>query len=107
MAAWVAALHRKDDVKIEGPYRTILSNDEVITVQKLGILLQLAESLDRRQNGNVYKVQSLFGKNAVTIKVTAKVSPGLEIKDAQNAVLGFKKAFKRQLYIEMANMEKV
>jgi exopolyphosphatase/guanosine-5'-triphosphate,3'-diphosphate pyrophosphatase len=107
MAAWVASLHRKDDVKIEGPYRSILSNDEVLTVQKLGILLQLAESLDRRQNSNVFKVESIFGKNSVTIKVTAKVSPGLEIKDAQNAVLGFKKVFKRQLYIEMANTEKV
>lgn len=107
MAAWVAALHRKDDVKIEGPYRTILSNDEVITVQKLGVLLQLAESLDRRQNSNVFKVQSIIEKNAVTIKVTAKVSPGLEIKDAQNAASGFKKVFKRHLYIEMANAEKV
>ncbi len=106
MAAWVASLHRKDDVKIEGPYRTILSSDEVITVQKLGILLQLAESFDRRQNSNVFKVQCLIEKNAVTIKVSAKVSPGLEIKDAQNAASKFKKVFKRQLYIEMANTEK-
>jgi exopolyphosphatase / guanosine-5'-triphosphate,3'-diphosphate pyrophosphatase len=106
MAAWVASLHRKDDVKIEGPYRTLLSNEEVITVQKLGVLLQLAESFDRRQNSNVYKVQSMIEKNAITIKVTAKVSPGLEIKDAQNAVSVFKKVFKRRLYIEMTNIEK-
>lgn len=105
MAAWVASLHRKDDVKIEGPYRTILNNDEVVTIQKLGVLLQIAESLDRRQNGNVYKVQTSFKGNSVTIKITAKASPGLEIKDAQNAVPKFLKVFKRSLSLELSSSE--
>lgn len=105
MAAWVAALHRKDDVKIEGPYRMILSNDEILTIKKLGLLIQLAESLDRRQNGNVYKVHSKFDKNSVKIIVTAKVNPGLEIKDAQNAAQRFRKIFKRRLYLEANGLD--
>jgi exopolyphosphatase / guanosine-5'-triphosphate,3'-diphosphate pyrophosphatase len=107
MAAWVASLHRKDDVKIEGPYRTILSNEEVITIQKLGVLLQIAECLDRRQNGNVYKVQTGFNGDTVAVKITAKVRPGLEIKDAQNAVPKFRKIFKRSLSFEMTNFENI
>jgi exopolyphosphatase/guanosine-5'-triphosphate,3'-diphosphate pyrophosphatase len=63
MAAWVASLHRKNETKVASPYRSILTSDEIWTVQQLGILLKIAESLDRRQNGNVYKLQFLIDKS--------------------------------------------
>lgn len=100
MAAWVAACHRKDEVKITFPYRTMLSSEEISTVQKLGILLRIAESLDRRQNGNVYQIESNYNKESVSLKVLAKENASLEIKDVLSITSSFQKVFKRQLVLE-------
>lgn len=100
MAAEVALLHRKDETKIAAPYRTILSNEELLTVQKLGVLLRIAESFDRRQNGNIYNLQVEYDKNSIEIRVAAKEVPTMEIKDALSVASSFKKIFKRQIYIE-------
>lgn len=99
MAAWVASLHRKEEAKITAPFRGMLDNEEIRTVQKLGILLRLAESLDRRQNGNIYEIKTEIDKDSVKIKVSARINPSLEIKDALSVVSNFKKVFKRQLQI--------
>ena len=100
MAAETALLHRKDETKIAAPYRTLLSNEEILTVQKLGVLLRIAESFDRRQNGNIYNLQVEYDKNSIEIRVAAKEVPTMEIRDALSVASSFKKIFKRQIYIE-------
>ncbi len=100
MAAEVALLHRKDEAKIAVPYRALLSNEEILTVQKLGVLLRIAESFDRRQNGNIFNLQLKYEKDSIEIKVDAKEAPTMEIKDALSVASSFRKVFKRQIYIE-------
>jgi len=101
MAASVAALHRKDDLKrIMAPYRTMLSVDEIDSVLKLGFLLRLSEGFDRRHTGNIYALKCSADKNQVTIKVLAKVNPNLEINFAQGLAPAFQKLFKKQLVLE-------
>ena len=102
MAAWVASLHRKDEMRITAPYSKMLGSKEIGTVRKLGMILRIAESLDRGQNGNISEVQGKVEKNTVKLKLRAKTYPGLEIKDAQNAASAFQKIFKKQLVLEEA-----
>jgi exopolyphosphatase / guanosine-5'-triphosphate,3'-diphosphate pyrophosphatase len=100
MAAEVALLHRKDETKIAAPYRSILSSEEILTIQKLGVLLRIAESFDRRQNGNICDVQIEYDKYSVRIKVAAREAPTLEIEDALSVETIFWKIFKRKIFIE-------
>ncbi|MCR6545500.1 exopolyphosphatase [Dehalobacterium formicoaceticum] len=102
MAAWAATLHRKDEVRITAPFRTFLSKEEIQSVQQLGMLLRISESLDRRQNGNVDKIECTFKGSVTLLKVSSKVNPGLEINDALSVAPSFKKVFKNWLQIEEA-----
>lgn len=102
MVAYIAGLHRDSELSIAASYRCILSDEEILSVRKLGVLLRIAESLDRRQNGNVYKIQSVVDYDLVQITISAKSKPGLEIKDAQSSLKNFQKIFKKQLLIKEA-----
>jgi len=105
MTAWTASIHRKSVMKVPGPFHSFLSNDEILTVQQLGVLLQIAESLDRRQNANIYRIQSTVHPEFIKIIITAKTNPCLELRDVQNARQNFKKVFKKQLIIESSTLE--
>ena len=100
MVAYIAALHGDSDINMAAKYRSILNKNEMETVRKLGVLLRIAESLDRRQNKNIYKISSTVENNRVIIFILAKHDPGLEIKAVQNATKNFYKVFKRHLYIQ-------
>ncbi len=103
MAASVAALHRKDDIKkIMSPYQTILSAGDIDTALKLGFLLRLSEGLDRRHTNNIYAINGSVDNNQVTLKVQAKVQPGLEIKYVQDLAPAFQKLFKKHLILKQA-----
>lgn len=102
MAASVAALHRKNEMKrIMALYRTMLSDNDIDTVVKLGFILRLSECLDRRHTENIYAVKCSIDNNTVTLKVQAKVYPGLEINYAQSLAPLFQKVFKKQLMLEV------
>lgn len=100
MAALTTSMHRKDEVKIAAPFKALLTSQELLDVQKLGILLRIAENLDRRHNGNIYKIHCEVGTKHVTLYVSAKINPNFEIANALNSALSFKKVFNRQLFIE-------
>lgn len=102
MAAEVALMHRKAEAKISATFSSILSNDEKTSIKKLGILLRIAESLDRRQNGNIYEINTEADKSYFKIKLDARIKPNLEIKDALSVEQSFCRIFKRKLIIEEA-----
>ncbi len=100
MTAWIASIHRKNVMKVPIAFRNFLNADEIKTVQQLGVLLQIAESLDRRQNGNIYNVHCTVDKSNVAIRLSAKTHPGLELKNVENAKSNFQKVFHRHLIVE-------
>ncbi|NTV90501.1 MAG: Ppx/GppA family phosphatase [Clostridiales bacterium] len=107
MAAEVALLHRKDEEKLAAPYRTILNSGDAETIKKLGAILRIAESLDRRQNGNIRWLETCCDKDSIRITIAAKVKPNLEIRDALSADQVFRKVFKKKLSIEEAINQEV
>ncbi|MDD4160673.1 MAG: exopolyphosphatase [Synergistaceae bacterium] len=100
MAAEVALLHRKDNAKITAPFGLIFSDHEKNTIRRLGVIVGIAESLDRRQNGNINDIDIIFDKNSVKIIVSAGINPRLEIKDALSAKQRFQRVFRHDLHIE-------
>ncbi|SHJ45276.1 Ppx/GppA phosphatase family protein [Parasporobacterium paucivorans] len=100
MAAMVAAMHRKDEMKLTAPFKSLLDRKEYNTVRQLGIMVRIAESLDRRQNGNVIGIESQIAAKTVTLRIQAWISPGLEINDAKSIAGTFARTFGKQLQIQ-------
>ncbi|UWG98607.1 exopolyphosphatase [Dehalobacter sp. DCM] len=100
MAALTASMHRKDEVRIAAPYQSILSDTEIAAVQKLGVLLRIAENLDRRHNSNITEIRCEYDHSQVTITVIAGTNANFEITNALNAAPAFKKHFNRELIMD-------
>lgn len=100
IAAYIAALHRKHDFTLtETFHKKLIKREDMQTIEKLGVLLQISESLDRGLNGNVKKVEVAIDEVSVTLKLKTKADPSLEINDALVAADRFKKLFKKKLII--------
>lgn len=101
MAAYIAALHRKNDFKIDlQRYGKIITEEDIKIIQKLSILLQICENLDRSMNGNVIKVSCSIESDTVIISVKAKTDPLLEISAALDCSTSFEKVFGKKLTIQ-------
>lgn len=100
MSAYTAALHRKDEFKIDLiGYRTLINQRDALLIQQLGILLKIAEKLDTKLDGNVQKVNCSFHGDSVILKLTAINSANQEIEGALSCKDTFKRLFGKKLVI--------
>ena len=101
MAAMVAGLHYKDgleqlDVQ---KYLDLLTEEEIIAVRKLGVIVRIAECFDRSCGGAIVGISCDVLGDSVILKTKAQGDCTLEIKDALTALGDFKRAFKKNLEI--------
>ncbi|MBQ7912792.1 MAG: Ppx/GppA family phosphatase [Clostridia bacterium] len=101
LAAFVAGCHNREDVPmIEWQkYRDIVLEEDLEAVKKLGVLLRIAESLDRTHSGLVTGLNCDVLGDSVIMKTIVTGDAALEICDAEKASTEFKKAFKKNLEI--------
>ena len=101
LAAFVAGCHNREDVPmIEWQkYKDLLTEEDADAVKKLGVLLRIAESLDRTQCGVVSGVNCDVLGDSVIMKTELTGDAALEIRDAENAGMEFKRAFRKNLEI--------
>ncbi len=99
MAAYTAASHRKNKVKIDPAHKGLLREQEINTIRKLGVILRIAESLDRRMNDNISAVDCLIEQEVVTLRLTSKSTHELEAKETMEISAAFLKEFGRRLHI--------
>ncbi|MBU3180063.1 Ppx/GppA phosphatase family protein [Clostridium psychrophilum] len=100
MASYIAALHRKNEFKIDLKlYQNLITKQDLEIVDKLSILLRICESLDRCLNGNIKMVSCIIELDTVTISVDAKADPILEISAAVDCSSSFKKIYNKKLVI--------
>ncbi len=101
MAAFVAGLHRKDEIPAQEfeKYKDVISREDVDTIMKLGVLLRIAESLDRSMSSDIKTIQLDVLGDSVIMKTESEKDCTLEIKDALKATDAFKKAYKKNLQI--------
>lgn len=101
IAAYVSAFHRKDEFTItDYTHKKLLSQEDLLLIKKLGVILRISESLDKGMNGNIEELKCIIEKDKVRIKISSKFSPNMEIEDAISAAVIFNKLFNKKLIIE-------
>ncbi len=101
LAAFVACCHKKEDINMQdwNRYRDIVSDDDLEIVKKLGVILRIAESLDRANSGTVKNVNCDILGDSVIMKTDVDSDATLEIKNALAAATEFRKSFHKNLEI--------
>ena len=101
LAAFVAGCHNGEDVNLQEwqKYKGIVTEEDLDAVKKLGVLLRIAESLDRSHYGMVTGLNCDVLGDSVIMKTIVSGDAALEIRSAERANPEFKKAFKKNLEI--------
>jgi exopolyphosphatase/guanosine-5'-triphosphate,3'-diphosphate pyrophosphatase len=101
LAAFVAGCHNHEDVPVAEwqKYKDIVNEEDFDAVKKLGVLLRIAESLDRSQCGVVTGINCDVLGDSVIMKTEITGDAALEIRDAAAANPEFKRAFRKNLEI--------
>ncbi|MGH4051224.1 MAG: exopolyphosphatase [Clostridium sp.] len=101
MASYIAALHRKNEFKIDLKlYQEIITKEDLVIIDKLSILLRISECLDRCLNGNIKMISCNINLDTVTITVDAKSDPLLEITAAIECSSSFEKIYNKKLIFQ-------
>ena len=101
LAAFVAGCHNREEVPLGEwqKYKDIVLEEDLDAVKKLGVLLRIAESLDRTHCGMVTGLNCDVLGDSVIMKTEVAGDAALEIRDASAANPEFKRAFKKNLEI--------
>ena len=101
LAAFVAGCHNREEVPLVEwqKYKDIVTEEDLDAVKKLGVLLRIAESLDRTECGMVTGINCDVLGDSVIMKTIVAGDAALEVRDAEAANPEFKRAFKKNLEI--------
>lgn len=99
LSAYIAASHRKDPVSHPARYDKLLDRDDLTLIRKVGILLRIAESLDRGMTGTVREVRCELCGDTVIIRTLSEDDPELAIYHAMTAAKQFEKIYHKKLRI--------
>lgn len=101
LAAFVAGCYMKEELASSdwAKYKDIVSEEDIEIVKKLGVLLRIAESLDRSGMGVVEGVNCDVLGDSVIMKTELSGDATLEIAQAMKANVEFKRTFKKNLEI--------
>lgn len=104
MAAYAAALHRKDEFKIDlQAYKSLIDQADVHFIQQLGILLKISEKLDLKLNGNVENINCAITEDSVVLMLKTTSKADQEMTAALDCKNTFKRLFSRKLVILRRN----
>ncbi|MDE6613368.1 MAG: Ppx/GppA family phosphatase, partial [Clostridia bacterium] len=101
LAAFTACCHKKEDINAYdwARYKDILHEDDIDVVKKLGVILRIAESLDRSMSGSVKSINCDILGDSVIMKTEVEGDATLEIRNAMAASAEFRKSFHKNLEI--------
>ena len=101
MAALVISVYKNDDFSMSefNKYREFIEEQDVDVIRKLGIILRIAESLDRSKSSCVTGIVCDVLGDSVIMKTEIVSDADLEIKEAKTAAQDFKRVFKKNLDI--------
>ena len=83
-------------------YKELLDDEDWVIVNKLALLLALAESLDYSQTNQVSKIHPYLDKRGAIIKIFANDIPSIEMHQIEGHNSWFKKIFGAELNVELA-----
>ena len=101
MSAAIAASHRFNNYQTPiSPFTAIINQLDLKTVRYIGVLVKIAEGLDRSLVGSVKKLDVNFDEETVTINVYSDIDVDFEIRQALRASEKFREIYGRELIIE-------
>ncbi len=74
-------------------YKELLSDANWKTINKLALLLALAESLDYTETSQIHVIEPGINKKTATLKLYAQGIPSIEMHQIQEHLSWFKKTF--------------
>ncbi len=101
LAAFVAASTSMEDINAADwiKYRDLVGDEDVEAVRKMGIMLRIAEALDRSMTGVVKGINCDILGDSVIMKTELDGDAALEINSALQVGPDFRKIFKKNLEI--------
>ena len=86
-------------------YKELLSDANWKTINKLALLLALAESLDYTETSQIHVIEPGINKKTATLKLYAQGIPSIEMHQIQEHLSWFKKTFGLELKVQLATAE--
>ena len=106
LVALIAASHGKVDMKNAlKEHADILLPQDVVLVRKLGLLVKMAENLDRGKTGVVEDVVCSIEEKEVRITCITKENADLEIRELYKKVTNFNKVFGKRFKFSKVEQE--
>ena len=101
LASFVTAVHKNDEINMSEimKYKDILGEGDIDVIRKLGIILRIAESLDRSGAGVVTEIVCDVLGDSVILKTISEGDSTLEVRDALNSSEDFQRIFNKKLDI--------
>lgn len=101
LSAFVASLHQGGDIPLAEwvKYKDILTEEDLVAVNKLGVILRLAEAFDRTKNNVIVDITCDILGDSVIMKTFTTGDSTYEIAKALDASKDFEKNFKKKLEI--------
>jgi exopolyphosphatase/guanosine-5'-triphosphate,3'-diphosphate pyrophosphatase len=101
MAAFVASLHAGADLNLAEwiKYKDLLTEEDLDAVKKLGVMLSLAEKLDRLKNSVIVDVNCDILGDSVIMKTVSTGDADYQICKALECCKDFEKYFNKKLEI--------
>jgi exopolyphosphatase/guanosine-5'-triphosphate,3'-diphosphate pyrophosphatase len=101
IAALINIAIHKENLNINNSnYSKLLDKNDIDIILKLGIILKLADSFDRKMDSNIEDIKCRITENTVYIKIQSKFNADLELATARKASFYFGKVFNKILFIE-------
>ena len=101
MAAYTMMLSVKENFDLDNSaYVTLLNEEDKYIIQRLGIILRLAESFDRKRNGNIIKVEGKLKSDRLILHLLSKGTTEGERKEVEGCGAYFAKVFGKTLQFE-------
>lgn len=101
LAAFVAQGNRRDEFNLAewSKYKDLLREEDLVAVVRLGVILRVAECLDRTRQGVVKTLNCDVLGDSVIMKTEVEGDASLEIREALAAGGEFARAFRKNLEI--------
>lgn len=102
MASIIAGLHGNgsaNDIPHLQQYLPLLTQDEMMAIKKMAVILRIAESFDRSMSGVITTISCDILGDSVILKTDSNGNKSLEIRDAYQVINDFKHAFGKSLNI--------
>lgn len=101
LAAFTCMCQNPDNLNLSDwvKYKDILNDEDMEAVKKMGVIIKLADQLDKSKRGNVIDVYCDILGDSVILKTVVKGNADFEIMEGMKLGSTFKKVFKKYLEI--------